>query len=66
MGNGVGIIGIGVTAYFGRRARALDTRLCRITPRAAIAAVKRVVGEIDAQIEFFAQIRGWIGTDAFA
>ena len=66
MGNGVGIIGIGVTAYFGRRARALDTRLCRITPRAAIAAVKRVVGEIDAQIEFFAQIGGCAGADAFA
>ena len=66
MGNGVGIIGIGVTTDFGRRACAIDTRLCRITPRAAIAAVKRVVGEIDAQIEFFAQIRGWIGTDAFA
>ena len=47
-GNGVGIIGISVTTDFGRRALALDTRLCRITPRTAIAAVKRVVGEIDA------------------
>ena len=65
LGNVVGIIGISVTTDFGRRTRALDTRLCRITPRAAIAAVKRVVGEIDAQIEFFAQIGGCAGADAF-
>ena len=64
-GNGVGIIGISVTTDFGRRALALDTRLCRITPRTAIAAVKRVVGEIDAQIEFFTQIGCWGSTDAF-
>ena len=63
-GNVVGIIVISVTTDFGRCACALDTRLCRITPRAAVAAVKRVVGEIDAQIEFFAQIGCRVSTDA--